>query len=106
MKYVLGVLTRYDKNPPQNLIIYDGAQSYSDLLESFDFGICQIGYDGQNLFVTSAFLWDFKYGVFTMRHTDRRDRSLSRYARINRRYNWPLIEMEATFDQPNPTPIQ
>lgn len=55
MQYVLAVCSRHDKSPPQNLIIYDNAPSTAALLESFDFGICQIGYDGYNILVTSAF---------------------------------------------------
>jgi hypothetical protein len=94
MEYVLAVLTRHDKAPPLNLIFYDGADSVNELLESFDFGLCQIAFDGFNTLVTPAFLWDFKYGVFTMRHTDRIERSKLRYERINQRYGWPLHIIE------------
>lgn len=94
MKYVVAVLTRRKDDVMQNLILYDAAESVNELLSSFDFGICQIGFDGFNTLVTSAFLWDFKHGVFTMRHTDRIDRSKLRYERINQRYGWPLIVEE------------
>lgn len=59
-------------------------------IESFDFGICQIAWTGTELITSPAFLWDFKYGIFTMTHGRSYEKSKQRYERINQRYDWPM----------------
>ncbi len=90
MQYVLGVVS-YDKGPlPINLIHCDPWKTTEEFLASFDFGINQIGFDGVDIVATPAFHWDYKYGLFTLRHGDRYPRSLERFDRINKRYNWKM----------------
>ncbi len=107
MQYVQAIIS-YDAQPyPFNVIIIKPTD-WVDLLRSFDFGICQIGFDGKQLLKTQEFLWDVKNTLFTMRHIDRYPRSILRYARISQRYqawpiaipqldelNWPIIKDEA-----------
>jgi hypothetical protein len=67
-------------------IIHIEAIEPFDLLDSFDLGICQIGFDGEHVLKTQAFEWDIKHDLITMRHIDRYRRSIQRYCRIHERY--------------------
>lgn len=90
MQYVKAVVTYpVDLDMPFNLVLHEPCTNEA-MLESFDFGICQIGFGGTNLIKTKAFEWDVKYGVFTMRHTDRYARSIKRYSRWLNRYDWEI----------------
>lgn len=90
MKYVqaVGAMTKDDMNV--NFIIIEPNITNMALIESFDFGICQIAFDGSKIIKSSAFDWDFKHNVMTMRHIDRYQRSIHRYCRINQRYNMDI----------------
>lgn len=90
MQYVDVIVTYLRQPLPYNVIRVTGCDSTAQLIESFDFGICQIAFDGKQIIKSQAFLWDLKYGRFTLRHTDRIERSKTRYERINQRYNWPM----------------
>lgn len=86
-----------DKGPlPINIIIGSGYNTTTELIETFDFGICQIAFDGKNIIKTPAFDWDFKYGLFTLRMTLRQNkRSLQRFERISPRYpNFKIVQVE------------
>lgn len=89
MKYVLGVAEYKGNNLPYQVVIHEPI-AHEALLESFDIGLCQIGFDGKSLIKTEAFLWDIKHNIMTLRHIDRYPRSILRYARINQRYNMEL----------------
>lgn len=90
MKYVEAVVTYASGlDIPVNVILHEPC-SPQEMLESFDFGICQIGYNGKEMLFTPAYNWDMKYGVMTMRHTDRYPRSIKRYARWLDRYDWEM----------------
>lgn len=89
MQYIQGILDFPDEVPPMSLIFHDCPDPLK-LIESFDFGICQIGWTGTELIKTSAFDWDFKHGVMTLRRGDRYERALERYNRISKKYDWPL----------------
>ena len=87
MKYVLSV-NKYSTNPlPINVIGIEKNVEVIGLLNSFDFGICQIAFDGKRIIRTPAFDWDFKHSIMTMYHVDRYSRSIDRYCRIGRRLN-------------------
>lgn len=85
--------------PPVNLIrVREGTCTLDTQLARFDFGICQIAHDGNQLRVTEAYLKDRADRTFTL--TDSRsarqyDRSLERFARISPRYpGWTLVAPE------------
>lgn len=90
MQYVKAVVT-YNVNLdiPFNLIIHEPCTNIA-MLESFDFGLCQIGFNGREIIKTPAYDWDFKHGIFTMRRINRYPRSIKRYARWLDRYNWDI----------------
>lgn len=86
MQYVKAVVTwETDIDLPFNLVLHEPCTNQA-MLESFDFGLCQIGFTGKELIKTTAYDWDFKHGIFTMRHVDRYARSIRRYARWLDRY--------------------
>lgn len=89
MQYIVAVGSFKVQSREANVIMVDGVEPIA-ILNTFDFGFCQIGYDGKQIIKTPAFDWDFKHGLITMRHIDRYRRSLRRYARINQRYNMDL----------------
>ncbi|WP_027684340.1 hypothetical protein [Rhizobium leguminosarum] len=64
-------------------------------LHAFDFGICQIAFDGRQYHVTSAFHQDMANRTFTLIRADtpqQYERSLQRWERISPRYDgWRLI---------------
>jgi hypothetical protein len=64
--------------------------SPAEMLEEFDFGICQIAFDGKEIITTPAFHWDYKHGLFTMVHGRRYEKSKERFERINQRYGWKM----------------
>lgn len=98
MQYVEAVVTfTTDLDIPINIIIHTPISNQA-MLESFDFGLCQIGYNGKEIIKTPAYDWDLKYGVFTMRHTDRYSRSIKRYARWLDRYDWNISIPELNKD--------
>lgn len=85
MEFVKAILWYPSAIPlPCNVICGDGYNSTLQLLESFDYGLCQIAFDGLNIIRTHAFDWDYKHAVMTLRlterHQGRRDYSLARFA--------------------------
>lgn len=100
MNYVVAVVTYpVDLDIPFNLVIHEPCTNLA-MLESFDFGLCQIGFNGREIIKTPAYDWDFKHGIFTMRHIDRYPRSIKRYARWLGRYDWdiaiPELQLKAS----------
>lgn len=91
MKYVLGVQTFSGGPLPINIIHCEPWDDVKDLLKTFDFGINQIAFDGENVITTPEFHWDYKHSLFTLYHGDRHDRSLARFQRINLRYGWEMV---------------
>ena len=90
MKYVEAVVMHKCGPDTFNVIVTKPVDKM-DLLRSFDFGICQIGFDGRQVYMTQEFLWDVKYSKFTLRHIDRYQRSINRYSRISARYaGWEI----------------
>ena len=73
-----------------NIVTFTPWSSPAEMLEEFDFGICQIAYDGKEIITTPAFHWDYKHGVFTMMHGRRYEKSKGRFERINQRYGWKM----------------
>ncbi len=64
-------------------------------LNKFDFGACQIAWDGRDYHTTSAFFDDMANYTFTLIRADTKeqfDRSMQRWDRISKRYDgWRLI---------------
>lgn len=85
MQYVIGVREYTYDGYKINEIIIEPIDKIK-LLESFDWGLCQICYDGNTITTTQAFLWDEKHGTITLRQLSRYSRSLKRYARFSQRY--------------------
>lgn len=76
---------------PLNLIYCAKWPSVHELLDGFDFGLCQAAYDGKNFITTEAFMLDYKNQHFTMTHGRNFKKSMQRYERISQRYQgWPL----------------
>ncbi len=90
MQYVLAIGSYKLQSHEANVIMVENNESHEALLKSFDFGFCQIAYDGKRIIKTPEFDWDFKHSIITLRHIDRYRRSLRRYCRINQRYNLDL----------------
>jgi hypothetical protein len=62
-----------------------------DLIQSFDFGLCQAAYDGYNFHLSPSFLYDFKHQCFTLMHGKTYEKSKERHQRFSERYqNWPM----------------
>lgn len=91
MLHVLDVF-EYERKPINfNLILMHEGISCVKMISTFDFGICQIAFDGTNIITTPNFLWDAKHSLFTLRQTDRYKRSIKRFCRISQRYpDWNI----------------
>lgn len=75
---------RYSK--PSIQLITHHRQTLQDTLNSFDFGLCQIAWDGYRYHHTQYFLDDFLHGKFTLRNVVSLEKSKMRYARFAKRY--------------------
>ena len=81
---------------PVNLIhVSSYACTPWDQIERFDFGICQIAFDGQQLFMTSAFGRDVKERTFTYLRQEpseaQHEASMGRFERLSLKYpGWKL----------------
>lgn len=89
MQYVVAVGGYKIESRDVNVVQVEDIEPIA-ILETFDLGFCQIGYDGKSIIRTPAFDWDFKYNIITLRQINRYRRSIRRYARINQRYNLDL----------------
>lgn len=100
MKYVVGVASLKLDGIDINLIMLEQDIEPMALIDSFDFGLCQIAFDGEKIIRSKAFEWDMKYGVMTMRHTDRYQRSIKRWCRIGQRigYDIKIPQLESKAD--------
>lgn len=91
MKYVDVVVSiQREGIDPINIIRHEPCTNI-EMLSTFDYGFCQIGFDGKQLLKTPEYLWDFKHGVITLRHTERYQRSIRRYAKWINRYDLPIV---------------
>jgi hypothetical protein len=94
-------------SPELNIIVL--AQGYvpEDLIRRVDFGLCQIGYDGEAVQWTEAYETDKANRTLTLTRAEDAAgfrRSMTRYQRLALKYNgWPLIVPEefAHFVGPN-----
>lgn len=94
-KYILNVDTMVWHGLDINIIYCAAPCNTLDLISSFDFGICQIAYDGKQIITTEAFHHDVSYQMFTMVHGKRYEKSKERFARISQRYQgWTLAVSE------------
>ena len=76
------------------------------ILDRFDFGICQIAYDGKSLTCTNEFLTDVTLNTFTLLRCDNADqfrRSRERFDRLHLKYpNHTFRNVDFTqFESPN-----
>ena len=83
--------------PPINLIHVSAhtCEPWTQI-ERFDFGLCQIAFDGEQLYMSSAFGRDVKQKTFTYtRNPDteaQRTNSMARYERLSKKYEgWKLV---------------
>jgi hypothetical protein len=60
-------------------IIGTSAKSVNELLDDFDYGLCQIAWTGERVFYTQRFLTDFLNGTFTLTTVQTYDRAIQRY---------------------------
>ncbi len=79
--------------PPVNFIRVED-HSINAQINRFDFGICQIAYDGERVMKTTAYLLDRQAKTFTvMRRDDGDERALRRWERLRQKYaDWTLID--------------
>lgn len=90
-EFIDGVLYYPSALPlPINVVIGKGYESTYQLLETFDFGLCQIAFDGVRIIKTWAFDWDLRRYEMTMRlgarQHHRRETSLARFQRWQEKY--------------------
>lgn len=81
--------------PDVNIIWMAEGHTPLGRLDKFDFGACQIAWDGKDYHTTYAFFDDMKNSTFTLVRADTKeqyDRSMQRWARISARYQgWTMI---------------
>ncbi len=81
--------------PDVNVIWMAEGNRPIDRMSKFDFGACQIVWDGRQYHTTSAYIDDMANRTFTLIRADTKeqyDRSMQRWARISERYEgWRLI---------------
>ena len=78
----INIITCSEKWPPDKQV------------DKFDFGLCKISWDGQNIFEHSEFLWDVKHHLFTLRRPSAPCmifKSIERYKRLRDKYPFPLM---------------
>jgi hypothetical protein len=65
------------------------------VLERIDFGICQIGFDGEHIVTTSAYAVDHQRQTFTLTFcpdANRYQRAVTRFDRLSQKYpGWQLV---------------
>lgn len=87
-----------DEELPVNVIFQKNRFSLDEQLKRFDFGICQIGFNGVQVVSTDFFLQDMSEEKFTLRSCENSDQyysSLQRYERLKEKYEeWPLVVPE------------
>jgi hypothetical protein len=81
---------------PVQIVVAKTHRTPQEILERHDFGLCQIGFDGQRILKTTAYIQDQANSVFTLvRCRDEKDyaRSVGRHARLSlTKYSgWPLV---------------
>lgn len=94
-------------NTDDNMILPVNVVTVKDIepinvVDTFDFGFCQIAFDGEQVTMTDAFKRDDTSNIITMTKIDRYQRSIRRYARINERYDRPICipELDAILTTP------
>lgn len=92
---ILELLNIDSGKPPLNFIRVE-EPTVTGQINRFDFGICQIAYDGERVMKTPAYLLDKASKTFTItRHDDGIDRALRRWERLRQKYvNWQLVNPE------------
>lgn len=87
---------------PFQLIVGDWGQSAEDLYRCFDFGICQISYDGRTIHRSHDYEHDVRrkeFRVVTPRSQNAMNQTVERYARLKAKYkDW-------TFESSSSGPI-
>jgi hypothetical protein len=83
--------------PPLNFILMEpGFNTVEKICGRFDFGICQIGYDGGKLYRSEDYLHDQELRTFTIvdeRTGHKLERTYERYDRLVERYpGWRLVD--------------
>lgn len=80
---------------PVNVIFQKDLFKLDDQLKRFDFGICQIGFDGRAVSSTMFFLQDMYDAQFVLRGCENHgsfQNSMLRYERLKEKYEeWPLV---------------
>lgn len=74
---------------PVQIITMDEGMSPADRLHTFDFGFCQVAYDGKNIITTENFLNDYKNNTITLVYCENQheyDRSMRRFERLKEKY--------------------
>lgn len=79
-----------------NVIELIGTPTLMEVLQRMDFGICQVGHDGEDLVFTEAYEIDAALHTFTVTRRDDDPsyaRTLNRWARISEKYQgWELYD--------------
>ena len=89
MKYIQVAFSCIIQGIDINILVIDHVDMQT-LLRRFDFGLCQIGFDGNTIHKTQEYLWDAKYNIMTLYDTSRYSRSIKRYMRLYEKYPYPI----------------
>ena len=89
--YVRDILYYPNAAPlPINVVVGEGYESTYQLIETFDFGLCQVAFDGRRIIKSWAFDWDHRRYQMTMRpgprQTNRVQTSMARFERWKEKY--------------------
>jgi|SRR5687768_8466652 len=83
---------------PVQIIVIENGMTPRERLDTFDFGFCQVGYDGKEVVYTDHFLRDFQNETVTLVFCENEKefkRSMKRYDRLKDKF--PELTMINTF---------
>ncbi|QFS87614.1 MULTISPECIES: hypothetical protein [unclassified Marinobacter] len=83
----IAYIVEFDTPVPVQVIFLSRNMGLDELMEDFDFGLCQVGSNDGNIYATEAFKNDFENKTLTyMRHGETESRIAGRLARLQEKY--------------------
>lgn len=79
---------------PVNIIWCSDAITPAERFNRFDFGLCKAAFNGKEIILHPEFLWDVKYGIFTLRRASNINQTIEsfiRYNRLKEKYQYSLV---------------
>lgn len=86
--------TEDDDDLPVGLIVVASSITPAERFKRFDFGLCQIIFNGERVIKTADYHCDKLNQTLTLTRADNEEqfnRSLDRYKRLSTKYDWPLV---------------